>query len=63
MRKLQLLSEGELKQIFGPVDELIPIHEGMIFHTNVLSSTGNHIGGVMVRVPTQSVADHGFEPL
>lgn len=29
MRKLQLLSEGELKQIFGPVDELIPIHEDL----------------------------------
>lgn len=30
MKKLQLLSDGELKQIFGPVDELIPIHEDLL---------------------------------
>ncbi|CAG2191845.1 ARHGEF3_8 [Mytilus edulis] len=29
LKKLQLLSDGELKQIFGPIDELIPIHEDL----------------------------------
>jgi len=28
MRKLQLMTEGELGQIFGNLDDLIPIHEG-----------------------------------
>lgn len=28
MQKLQLMTEWELEQIFGPVDQLIPIHEG-----------------------------------
>lgn len=29
MDKLQLMTEWELEQIFGPVDKLIPIHEGI----------------------------------
>lgn len=29
MEKLQLMTEWELEQIFGPVDKLIPIHEGI----------------------------------
>lgn len=29
MEKLQLMTEWELGQIFGPVDKLIPIHEGI----------------------------------
>ncbi|XP_033744591.1 rho guanine nucleotide exchange factor 3-like isoform X2 [Pecten maximus] len=29
MKKLQLLSDGELQQIFGPIDSLIPIHEDL----------------------------------
>lgn len=29
MEKLQLMTEWELEQIFGPVDMLIPIHEGI----------------------------------
>ncbi|XP_052285929.1 neuroepithelial cell-transforming gene 1 protein-like [Dreissena polymorpha] len=30
MRKLQLMTEGELQQIFGPLDDLIPIHEELV---------------------------------
>lgn len=28
MCKLRLMTNGELEQIFGPLDHLIPIHEG-----------------------------------
>lgn len=30
MHKLHLMSNGELEQIFGPIDELIPIHEDLV---------------------------------
>ncbi|XP_041379624.1 rho guanine nucleotide exchange factor 3-like [Gigantopelta aegis] len=30
MRKLQLMSEGELMQIFGPISSLIPVHEDLV---------------------------------
>jgi len=32
MCKLKLVTNGELEQIFGPLDEMIPIHEGKITH-------------------------------
>lgn len=28
MQKLHLMTDGELEQIFGPIDDLMPIHEG-----------------------------------
>ena len=28
LQKLQLMTDGELEQIFGPVDKIIPLHEG-----------------------------------
>lgn len=30
MQKLHLMTDGELHQIFGPLDELIPIHEDLV---------------------------------
>ena len=32
LHKLQLMTDGELEQIFGPIDELMPIHEGKLNH-------------------------------
>lgn len=31
IRKLKILSEGEIQQIFGPIDSLVPIHEGKLY--------------------------------
>lgn len=30
LQKLQLMTDGELEQIFGPVDKIIPLHEGKV---------------------------------
>ncbi|KAL3852984.1 hypothetical protein ACJMK2_016581 [Sinanodonta woodiana] len=30
MQKLQLMTDGELEQIFGPIDSLIPIHDDLV---------------------------------
>ncbi|XP_060555151.1 rho guanine nucleotide exchange factor 3-like isoform X2 [Ruditapes philippinarum] len=30
LHKLQLMTDGELEQIFGPIDELMPIHEDLV---------------------------------
>lgn len=40
MEKLQLMTEWELEQIFGPVDKLIPIHEGIKKKNPPLKSQG-----------------------
>lgn len=41
MEKLQLMTEWELEQIFGPVDMLIPIHEGIKKKTPPLNHREN----------------------
>jgi hypothetical protein len=30
MKTLNILSDAELKQIFGPLEDILPLHEGKI---------------------------------
>ena len=36
MAKLKLLTEDELRQIFGPIDTLNPLHQGLFLTYSVL---------------------------
>ncbi|XP_060069190.1 rho guanine nucleotide exchange factor 3-like [Ylistrum balloti] len=51
MKKLQLLSDGELQQIFGPIDSLIPVHEDLAMklqNNRRPDGTTDRVGEVLV---------------
>ncbi|XP_069142127.1 rho guanine nucleotide exchange factor 3-like [Argopecten irradians] len=51
MKKLQLLSDGELQQIFGPIDSLIPVHEDLAMklqNNRRPDGTTNRVGEILV---------------
>ncbi|OWF55587.1 neuroepithelial cell-transforming gene 1 protein-like isoform X2 [Mizuhopecten yessoensis] len=51
MKKLQLLSEGELQQIFGPIDSLIPVHEDLAMKLQMNrcpDGTTDRVGEILV---------------
>jgi hypothetical protein len=31
MKTLNILTDAELKQIFGPLEDILPLHEGKLF--------------------------------
>lgn len=41
MSKLRLVTNGELEQIFGPLDDLLPIHEGRKLNSFVYQELSN----------------------